>query len=120
MATDTSFKIARRVIIAKDALSPQQRRIVEPLLANKKSFISNANRPGTSRALPGLKNTFVTKAGADIRVIYTTGTEGVVVQDILRKETLEQLLRVRRKPKSTKKPPLPPLRKERAAKLQEA
>jgi hypothetical protein len=104
MAIKKDFQIDRRVGIALDALSPSQKAALKPVLQNKEFFVAHAKRPGVTEKLSASKPLYSMKAGAGMRVIFTVREEGIVVQDIMRKATMDQLVMKRKsKAKSSKK-----------------
>jgi hypothetical protein len=55
MAVKKDVKIDHRVFIALDALSPGEKKALEPVLRDKDGFITNAARHGSVIEIPGAK-----------------------------------------------------------------
>ena len=92
MATKTGFHVDRRVSIAADALSPQQKSIIDPLLSDEHRFLLRTNRTGMTKKLPNRATTYALNAGGDLRIIYSKTSDGIIVQDIMRESTLRQFV----------------------------
>jgi mRNA-degrading endonuclease RelE of RelBE toxin-antitoxin system len=103
MAAKKGFQIDRRVGIALDALSPSQQAALKPLLQNRESFVARAKRPGVTTKLSASKPLYLMRAGGGMRIIYTVQDENIVVQDIMRKATMDRLARKRTKKSQTSK-----------------
>lgn len=103
--TKTGFHVDRRVSIATDALTPQQKSLIDPLLTNQHRFVLRANRTGMAEKLSNKPATYALNAGGDLRIIYSETSDGIVVRDIMRESTLRQLTRA---PKAAKKAPAAP------------
>ncbi len=106
MATKKDFEINRRVSIAIDALSPNQKAAITPVLESRKLFVAQANRPGSTKKLPGSSSAYSMKAGGGMQIIFTREDGHIVVQDIMRKTMMDQLFATR-KSRPAKKTPTP-------------
>ncbi|MFO0954152.1 MAG: hypothetical protein U0835_23955 [Isosphaeraceae bacterium] len=91
MASKSGFQIDRRVGIALDALSPTQKAAIRPLLLDRESFVAHATRPGATRKISASEPLYLLRAGGDMRIIYSVRDENIVVQDIMRKATMDHL-----------------------------
>jgi len=91
MAAKKNFQIDRRVGIALDALSATQRAAVAPILRTKEGFVAHSKAPGATRKLSSSEPLYSMKAGSGMRIIFTERDEGIVVQDIMRKATMDHL-----------------------------
>ena len=85
MAVKEDIKIDQRVIIAMDALSPSQKKALEPVLHDRQSFITNATRPGNVIKIPGQKPLYQMNAGHGFKVAYSITDGFIIVQDVMRK-----------------------------------
>lgn len=104
MATKKGFQIDRRVGIALDALSPSQKAALRPVLQNREGFVAHAKRPGVTKKLSASKPLYLMRAGGGMRIIYTVQDENIVVQDIMRKATMDHFVKKRSsKIRTTKK-----------------
>ncbi len=92
MSTKKGFQINRRVGIAMDALSPSQKAAVESVLQDKEVFVAYAKRPGVTRKLSASKPLYSMRARGGMRIIFTKQDENIVVQDIMRKATIDHFV----------------------------
>ena len=92
MAIKNDFQIDRRVGIAMDALSPNQKSALSLVLHNKEGFITHLNRPGVTKKLSTSKPIYSMKAGGGMRIIFTLQDQNIVVRDIMRKATMDQFV----------------------------
>ncbi len=62
------------------------------MLRNKEGFIAHSKRPGVTKKLSASKPLYLMRAGGGMRIIYTVQDENIVVQDIMRKVTMDQFM----------------------------
>lgn len=86
----SGIQVDRRVAIAMDALSIDQKAAVKPVLQSKDDFVAYANKPGTTRKIADSKGLYVMRAGSDMRIVFETRKDGIVVHDLMRKATLDR------------------------------
>jgi len=84
VAVKEDVKIDHRVIIAMEALSPSEKKTLEPVLRDRQGFITNASRRGNVIKIPGQKLLYQMNAGHGFKVAYSITDGSVVVQDVMR------------------------------------
>lgn len=99
MATENEIRVDRRVAIAMDALSPGQQAAIKPVLQSKERFLAYAKKRGTTRKLPASEGLYAMRAGSDMRIVFESRGDGIVVRDLVQKATLDRYV-ARRKSKT--------------------
>jgi len=85
MAVNKDVKIDHRVFIALEAMSPGEKKALEPVFRDKHGFITNAARQGRVIKIPGQEPLYQRNAGHGFTIAYSIASGGVVVQDVMRK-----------------------------------
>lgn len=85
---DKNVEFTRRAEIALNRLSEQDRNRVFKKI--EKVFAHGLEAPFAAK-LKGVKNTFLVRAGSDLRVIFLVETDFVRIIDIVRHDKLKQL-----------------------------
>jgi hypothetical protein len=90
MATKSKgFHIDRRVAIAWDALTPEQRRSVDRVIGNKETFLAHASDPANVRKLSGKTALYTLRVPPGLRIVFSKTDDEIVVMDVMRKATLD-------------------------------
>lgn len=82
------LEISRRAEIAVDRLSDADKKKV---FKNIEKVFELGLQPPYAAKLKGLKNTFIIRAGLDLRIIFVIEPELVRIVDIVRHDKLQQL-----------------------------
>jgi mRNA-degrading endonuclease RelE of RelBE toxin-antitoxin system len=85
---DKNVEFSRRAEIALNRLSEQDRNRV---LKNIEKVFALGLKPPFAAKLKGIKNTFLVRAGRDLRIIFLVETEFVRIIDIVRHDKLKQI-----------------------------
>ena len=85
---DKKVEFTRRAEIALNRLSGQDRNRV---LKNIEKVFALGLRPPFAAKLKGISNTFLVRAGRDLRIIFLVETEFVRIIDIARHDKLKQI-----------------------------
>jgi hypothetical protein len=83
-------KIDQRVLIAMDALSPTQRKALEPVLRDKQGFIANALYKDNVINFVGEQPLYKMDVGRGFKVAYSIENGSVIVQDVMRKTSSQK------------------------------
>lgn len=87
---DRPLELSRRAEITLDRLSASDRKKV---IQNIEKVLALGLRPPYAAKLKGMDNTFVIRAGLDLRIIFQVKDEYVRITDIARHDKLEQLVK---------------------------
>lgn len=97
MTPKKDFLIDRRVDIALDALTPRQKKALEPLLSSRESFVAHtSDRLDWSRRLSSGMRIYRTNARQGLMVFYSKVGDEIVILDVTRKAALDSLVRKKR------------------------
>ena len=95
------YEVDSRVTIALDALDEGQKRIINRVLSDKAHFVRSTNGSGRVQRLSPQEPLYALRGPDNLRIIYTKNDDGIVVMDLMQKQTLSQFGR-RGRPKLRK------------------
>ncbi|MCH7349794.1 hypothetical protein [Aeromonas sp. MR7] len=87
---DRPIELSRRAEVTLDRLPESDRKKV---LRSIEKVLALGLEPPYAAKLKGMENTFVIRAGLDLRIIFQVTSEFVRISDIARHDKLEQLVK---------------------------
>jgi hypothetical protein len=88
MAAKNGLIVDRRVSIALDALSSQQRKIVQNMIVSKDRFLTHLSNPQRVKTLSTKQPLYSVSVSPDLRLIYTCPGDDIVVMDLVNKANI--------------------------------
>lgn len=87
---DRPLELSRRAEVTLDRLAESDRKKV---LRSIEKVLALGLEPPYAAKLKGMENTFIIRAGLDLRIIFQVTSEFVRISDIARHDKLEQLVK---------------------------
>ena len=86
--SDKSVQLHRRANMALDFFEPKEQEEVKQAVASLANR-SEGSHPDDARRISAVEPMFVARVSPDIRVIFRKTPDGIVVEDFVRRETLD-------------------------------